>query len=312
MGLHFDGRPFYAMRLIKGESLKDAIAAFHAHKTLRREHAWRSLEMRRLLRRFIDVCAAIEYAHSRGILHRDIKPRNVMLGKYGETMVVDWSLATTLDRSEPGSPDEQSEPPLRPTFRSAFEEEPAGTVCGTPAYMSPEQTDGGPLGPQSDVYNLGATLYCLLTGKPPFEGDVRDILLAVRRGDFRPPRQLDHNIDPALEAICLKAMAHRPEDRYPSCRALADDLDRWLADEPATAWAEPFSRRARRWARRNRSAVTAAAAATLVALAGIATVLAVQTRSHGQLKQANSALADANERLMKANADLRSAHVREK
>ena len=94
----------------------------------------------------------------------------------------------------------------------------AGQRLGTPAYMSPEQAEGDleHLGPRSDVYSLGATLYCLLTGRPPFAGDVAEVIRAVQRGEFRPPRQLDPTIDRALEAVCLKAMAHRPEDRYAS------------------------------------------------------------------------------------------------
>ena len=92
-----------------------------------------------------------------------------------------------------------------------------------------------------DVYSLGATLYCLLTGKPPFEGDdVGAVLRTVQRGDFPPPRQLDPSIDPALEAVCLKAMAPQPEDRYATRRALADDVERWMADEPVSAWREPL------------------------------------------------------------------------
>ena len=126
--------------------------------------------------------------------------------------------------------------------------------------MSPEQAEGDleRLGPRSDVYCLGATLFCLLTGMPPFAGDAGNVILRVRRGDFRPPRVLDPTIDPALEADCLKAMSPRPEDRYRSPKALAEDIERWMADEPVTAWCEPVSRRARRWARRNRSLVTAA------------------------------------------------------
>ena len=118
----------------------------------------------------------------------------------------------------------------------------------------------------------------------------------MQRGEFAPPRQLDPSIDPALEAVCLKAMATRPEDRYATSRDLADDIERWMADEPVTAWREPFSRRARRWARQNRTAVTALASSVLVALVGTAAVLAVQTRANGQLQQANSKLAIANTR----------------
>ena len=112
-----------------------------------------------------------------------------------------------------------------------------GCALGTPAYMSPEQAAGDleRLGPRSDVYSLGATLYCLLTGRPPFEGDdVGDVLRAVQAGEFRPPRQIDPSIDRALEAVCLKAMAPQPADRYATPRALADDIERWMADEPVS------------------------------------------------------------------------------
>ncbi len=140
------------------------------------------------------------------------------------------------------------------------------------------------LGPRSDVYSLGATLYCLLCGKPPFEGDDVGVMLrAVQEGQFPRPSQLDPSLDRALEAIRLKAMATRPEDRYPTPKALADDLDRWLADEPVTAWREPFPRAARRWARRNRTAVTSAAVALLAGVVGLSAVLAVQTRAKADL-----------------------------
>ena len=103
LGSYADGRPFYAMRFIRGDSLKEAIAAFHADETLKNDPGRRSLELRKLLRRFVDVCNAIDYAHSRGVLHRDLKPANVMVGKYGETLVVDWGLAKAMGKAEPGS-----------------------------------------------------------------------------------------------------------------------------------------------------------------------------------------------------------------
>jgi serine/threonine protein kinase len=113
--------------------------------------------------------------------------------------------------------------------------------------MSPEQAAGdlARVGPASDVYRLGATLYCLLTGCAPFErGDLQSVFRAVQEGDFPRPRALDPSVDPELEAVCLKSMALNPGDRYPSPRALAEDVERWAADEPVSAWREPAGQRA--------------------------------------------------------------------
>ena len=257
LGTYGDGRPYYAMRFIRGDSLKEAIEHFHADPALQTDPGRRSLELHKLLRRFIDVCNAIDYAHSRGVLHRDIKPGNVLVGKHGETLIVDWGLAKPTGHSDARS----GERTLRPSSASGSAETLPGSALGTPAYMSPEQAEGDldRLGPRSDVYSLGATLYYLLTARPPFEGDdIGDILRRVQRGDIRPPSTIEPTIDRALETVCLKAMVLEPEDRYGSCRALAEDVERWMADEPVSAWREPFSRRARRWARRNRTAVAVA------------------------------------------------------
>ena len=117
------------------------------------------------------------------------------------------------------------------------------------------------------------------------------MIRGVQKGQFPPPRQIDPTIDRALEAVCLKAMALKPADRYGSPRALADDLDRWMADEKVTAWREPWTRSLIRWLTRHRVAVTAVGAAVLVALAGTGAVLAVQTRANGELRRANMDLA---------------------
>jgi serine/threonine-protein kinase len=272
LGRHPDGRPFYAMRFIKGDSLKDAIDRFHEAERPGRDPGERSIEFRKLLGRFVAVCDAVAYAHSRGVLHRDLKPANVMLGPYGETLVVDWGLAKPVGRTE-GAPFPGDEP-LRPVTASGSAATQAGTVLGTPQYLSPEQAAGqmDALGLASDVYSLGATLYHLLTGKCPLQDeDVIVVLMRVQEGDVPPPRQVNPGVPPALEAVCRKAMALRPADRYASARALADDVEHWLAGEPVSAYPEPWAARVRRWAGRHRTAVTAAAATTVVA----ALVLAV-------------------------------------
>jgi tetratricopeptide (TPR) repeat protein/tRNA A-37 threonylcarbamoyl transferase component Bud32 len=305
LGSYGDGRPFYAMRFIRGDSLKEAIEAYHADEALKNDPGGRSLEFRKLLRRFLDVCNAIDYAHSRGVLHRDIKPGNIIVGRHGETLVVDWGLAKATGQSDPAS----GERTLVPSSASGSAETLPGSALGTPAYMSPEQAEGDldRLGPRSDVYSLGATLYCLLTGKPPFTGDPLDVIPRVQRGDFRPPRALDPTIDPALEAICLKAMALRPDDRYGSCRALAEDVERWMADEPVAAWREPFGSRARRWARRNRTAVAAAVVTLFSGVVGLGAVATVQALANGRLRDANAATNRALADTRQSQAETRAA-----
>src|SRR5262249_18453224 len=128
----------------------------------------------------------------------------------------------------------------------------------------------------------------LLTGRPPFEGSVIEIIRGVKQADFRPPRVLDASIDGALEAISLKAMALRPEDRYPSCRALADDIDRFIAGEPVTAWREPLSRQVGRWGKRHQAAMAAASVALVAGVIGLASVAGVQARANTRLSDANA------------------------
>lgn len=297
-----DGRPGYAMRFIRGELLSTAIHRLHAETSL----VERRLELRRLLGRFVAVCHAVAYAHSLGVLHRDLKPANIMLGPFGETLVIDWGLARDManpaltDADPPEArPARIAATPLSQAHATASQEttvggtQPAellgdavgkgretancqlgvtqqGELLGTPAFMSPEQAGGDwrQVGPASDTYSLGATLYTLLTGTPPFlDTDPKELLARLQRGDqsFDRPRQRQASVPRALEAVCLKALAAHPRDRYTSAQDLADEIDRWLADEPVAAWNSPWHERAARWMRRHPTWATGAAVALVVA-----------------------------------------------
>jgi serine/threonine protein kinase/Flp pilus assembly protein TadD len=269
-----DGQPYYAMRFVEGQSLREAVEAFHRQdQAPGRDPGERRLALRELLGRFFAVCNTVAFAHDRGVVHRDLKPANIMLGRYGETFVVDWGLAKDMRGEESAGVPEGSD-----ASAAAASSQPrapvdsltkTGRVAGTPAYMSPEQAAGhwDAVGPAADIYGLGAILYVLLTGRPPLEGrDAAEVLARVQRGDFPRPRQLRPDVPRALEAVCLKAMALGPQDRYASALELRADVERWLADEPVSAYREPWTTRVRRRVRRHRALATGVAAAALVAL----------------------------------------------
>jgi serine/threonine protein kinase len=244
LNYHPDSRPYYAMQLIRGESLRARIKTYHEQdRAATRGPGTKNLDLRELLGHLIAACNAVEYAHSKGVLHRDIKPDNIMVGPYGETVVLDWGLAQVRDTSavlvsSGAYPIEAAAPDTLATVPK--------DIVGTPAYMSPEQAAGevGRLTPTTDIYSLGVTLYMILTGRPPFEEtDMREILRRVRSGDFASPRELDRSLSEPLQAICLKAMAYLPDERYESARGLANDLEHWLADEPVTAMPETLQTR---------------------------------------------------------------------
>jgi tetratricopeptide (TPR) repeat protein len=266
-----DGAPFVAMKLVEGRTLRDAVAAA---PTLRERLA--------LLPHAIAVAEAIAYAHSRGVIHRDLKPGNVLVGAFGETAVVDWGLAKEL-----GAPDDE---PGQLAAGGGYDWDATrdGTVLGTPAYMPPEQARGEAVGARADVYALGALLYHLLSGAAPYErGQVTAKLLAG------PPPALEARqpgVPPDLAAIVAKAMARDPADRYPDAGPLADDLRRFQTGKLVSAHEYSPAALALRWLRRHRAVVSVAAAAALALAAGgalaVRRVVAERDRAERQLAAA--------------------------
>jgi tetratricopeptide (TPR) repeat protein/tRNA A-37 threonylcarbamoyl transferase component Bud32 len=289
-------QPFYTMRFVRGGTLSAAIDAYHKD---RRAGTAGPLELASLLHTFVGVCNAIGYAHSRGVIHRDLKGQNIILGEFGEVMVLDWGLAKLVDQPEDATGPGADRGAVAPSAEPPHDATQPGQVQGTPAYMAPEQAWGrvDQIGPPADIYALGAILYGILCGEPPYQGETAtEVLRKVREEAPARPRAVNPDAPAALEAVCLKAMARQPEDRYHSAGELADEVRRWLADEPVAAYPEPWTRRLARWAKRHRQAVAAAAAVAVIGVGalGVSTVLVRRERDEArqQREVARSAVND--------------------
>jgi WD40 repeat protein len=242
VGQH-EGQHYFSMGFVEGRSLAQKVANG-------------PLPPREAAALLVKVAEAVAYAHRRGVIHRDIKPANILLDQNGNPRVTDFGLAKKLegDSGLTGS----------------------GQIMGTPGYMPPEQAGGnrGEVGPASDVYALGATLYALMTGRPPFQAaTAMDTVIQVIRDEPVPPRRLNASIPLDLETISLKCMEKEPAKRYASVAALGEDLRRCLAGEPILA--RPASRyeKAWKWARRRPTIAALSALVVAVALIGLAGIL---------------------------------------
>jgi WD40 repeat protein/serine/threonine protein kinase len=249
-----NGLSYFAMEYCDGGSLADRIT----ESPLLPDQAARTVEQ---------LARAVALAHDRGILHRDLKPGNVLFSDDGTPKISDFGLAKRLDSTDMER--------LTQT----------GAVIGTPSYMAPEQAEGKPAGISADVYALGAILYRLLAGRPPFvAASTTSTLQLVVKADPVSPRQLNPAVPRDLETICLKCLSKTAEHRYATATALADDLGRYLRHEPILA--RPASRLERtwKWAKRNpsRAAFVTASILLLVTVAGASTLLALQQHNYNR------------------------------
>jgi len=214
------GQHFFAMEYVEGMSLAERMA---------RE----PLDVEKAAALVCKVARAVDYLHAHGVVHRDLKPSNILIDSEGEPCVTDFGLAKVFsERSDVTA---------------------TGVIAGTPSYMAPEQAAGRQqeVGSSSDVYSLGAILYELLTGRPPFRADTPlDTVMQVLSREPQLPRRLNRRVPHELELICLKCLAKSPDDRYPSAAALADDLDHFLLGEALDARPPSLAQRLLRWARR--------------------------------------------------------------
>jgi formylglycine-generating enzyme required for sulfatase activity/predicted Ser/Thr protein kinase len=262
-----DGLPWFAMEFVEGRDLSDVV------------YEGGALPPREAARIVRDAALALDHAHVEGVLHRDVKPGNLMLRKDGRVVVMDFGLAKNVASG---------------TLTAT------GSLVGTPYYMSPEATIGekDTVGPKADVYGLGATLYELVTGKPPFQAEnAAALLVMISSKDPLPPSHVRDDVPRDLETIVLAAMEKRPDARYASCKAMADDLDRFLRDEPISRRRPGPIERLRRLVHKNRAAAAIAAASGVLLLGG-----AVLFRTKISAKEA-----ELDDRIAEALATARAA-----
>jgi eukaryotic-like serine/threonine-protein kinase len=246
------GEAFYTMKLIAGKPFDRLLKET---RTLGERLA--------LLPRVLAACEAVAYAHNEKIIHRDLKPHNILCGEYGETIVIDWGLAKDLRADAEGEEPVEAGPYRGPTAQGGLTRD--GEVMGTPAYMPLEQAQGKQVDERADVYALGAILYQLLAGSPPYcGGGSAELLVALLAAPPAPLEEREPSSPRELSAIVKKATARAPEGRYPSAKELADDLRKFQAGQLVLAHRYTAAEHLRRWLRRHKAILSVAALALIV------------------------------------------------
>ncbi len=302
------GRPFFAMRLVRGRTFGDIITLVHGG-----HEGWTQT---RALGVLLKVCEAVAFAHEKGVVHRDLKPANLMIGRFGETYVMDWGLARIMDQESSGDSIEDSalsSISIVHTDRkqSSDSETMYGAVVGTPSYMPPEQALGklDELDERTDIFALGAILYHLLSGHPPYvEEGARVpshlILKWVVDGPPKPLSEVAPRAHGELAAICEKAMARKPEQRYASTLALAEDLQAYVEGRVVSAYEGGAAAEFKKWVVRNKGMAVATAAAVLAILGAFGGVYWIQHQSRVEVADKNRELGNANQTLQSTIAEL--------
>lgn len=305
LGLDAHGRIFFTMKLVQGKSLA---AVFQLAKA--RREKWTPT---RVVDVIVRVCETVAFAHSRGVIHRDLKPDNIMVGAFGETYVMDWGLAKLSQQRDADATELTSMPAAATTVdqitidslpasggaSSGSADTETGCVLGTVWYMPPEQAAGhiDELDERSDIYSVGAILYELLTAKRPYfvrgaTARADAVIEAVLAGPPEPVASLARHVPSELVAICNKAMARSKADRYQSMQDMADDLRAYLENRVVRAYQTGAWAELKKWVKRNRGLSIASGASVLVAMAGLLTVVAVQSAANRRLFDANAAISE--------------------
>jgi serine/threonine protein kinase/tetratricopeptide (TPR) repeat protein len=276
LGVDEDGRLFFTMKLVRGggpsgdnsdarQTLEDLLHGFGG--------AVQGPNHAQVLDILLRVCDALAYAHAHGVRHRDLKPSNIMVGQFGEVYVMDWGLAQ-IDGDTEDLESEEVTPGRQPGSARATPLTEAGQLLGTPEYMAPEQASGDALDDRADIYSLGAILYRALTGKPPYHHDAQpgaappalEVLTRIASGPPPPAIEVAPRAASELSAICARAMARLPDERYSSVNELADDIRAFRADLPGTAWRDRLHVRAIKWVRRHPHVAASALALSIITL----------------------------------------------